>query len=581
MAWEMEYEHQRILDELDGDYIELSKGRTFMFERIDNFVIHGRKNTAVSEVKLYPFDSDPGDYEFWDTWGQIVGNLMGLEVINIHFLPCPKDDDDEGGEANWETLTRIMRYLRRKVTLCLEDYDAAVEDIQGLARAIHGHPMISGFRTQGGGFTFANLGPWCSALATLPSLKSVNIGLQEPQTEDQRDLVNFEPLTELLRTPALRFVSFNSFYFTNELCHATASALEEGSSITDISFDYECSFRDGGRAIIANALKTNSTVTNLQFFGDCDEPFCNTLAVVLLCNSTLKNLYLRLPVSASDRCLSSIFLSLGMNTMLKSLSVSIYDKLGDKLCAALRHGLAKNSTMEGLSLLNMRPSDDDGAISARNALSFLRTNSTLKSLTVSFAQTQKASYISAFRLQAVKVVRENTFLESLAIVESEGDGIQAKELFALLSALQLNATLKSLRFQAFCFEHICFTDDEVNQLVSILMRNFGLERLLPEISCTDDGTIKAILKLNAAGRRYLIKDGSSFSKGVDILSAVSDEIDCVFLHLLENPSLCDRKAADTTPGRRRPGANLDESSSTGKRERVLSQPSKEAHRRLA
>jgi hypothetical protein len=57
---------------------------------------------------------------------------------------------------------------------------------------------------------------------------------------------------------------------------------------------------------------------------------------------------------------------------------------------------------------------------------------------------------------------------------------------------------------------------------------------VPDIPCADDGTVKAILRLNAAGRRYLIKDGSSISKGVDVLSAVSDEIDCVFLHLLEN-----------------------------------------------
>jgi hypothetical protein len=71
---------------------------------------------------------------------------------------------------------------------------------------------------------------------------------------------------------------------------------------------------------------------------------------------------------------------------------------------------------------------------------------------------------------------------------------------------------------------------------------------VPDIPCADDGTVKAILRLNAAGRRYLIKDGSSISKGVDVLSAVSDEIDCVFLHLLENPSLCDRRAADTTTG---------------------------------
>jgi hypothetical protein len=34
------------------------------------------------------------------------------------------------------------------------------------------------------------------------------------------------------------------------------------------------------------------------------------------------------------------------------------------------------------------------------------------------------------------------------------------------------------------------TDDEVKQLASILMKNYGLERLVPDISCSDDGAIK-------------------------------------------------------------------------------------------
>jgi hypothetical protein len=104
---------------------------------------------------------------------------------------------------------------------------------------------------------------------------------------------------------------------------------------------------------------------------------------------------------------------------------------------------------------------------------------------------------------------------------------------------------------------------------------------VPGISCTNGGNVNAILMLNAAGRRYLIKDGSSISKGVDVLSAVSDEIDCVFLHLLENPRLCDRRTADTSTGRQRAGTNLDESSGTGKRERALSLRDKEPRRRLA
>jgi hypothetical protein len=562
----MEYEEQQIRDELSRDFLDIAKD-SFMFDNIISFVALSRENTSIVSVDLYPFDSEPGNYTFWDKAGQIVGNLKELQMINIHFLYHFDDHGDEARRPDWETLTRILPHVRQDIVLTLsaEENYAEVEEIHGLARAIHGHPMISEFDCRTGKFTFENIGPWCSALVTLPSLHCVVLGLREPETEEQRVLLNLEPLKELLRTPTLRYVRFEGFYFTNELCHATANALEAGSSIINITFDSDCSFPDGGEAVIANALQTNTTVTNVHFFGDCDEPFCNSLAAALLCNSTLQYLTLRLPEGASGRWSSSIFLALGMNTSLKSLSVGILDKLGDKMCAAIQNGLAKNSMLETLLLYDVLPSDDDGAVSARNALSFLRTNSTLmslsnstlKSLTVSFVRAQNESYASAFRLGAVKVLEDNRFLERLTIIESSGSGIQVEELLALISALQLNTTLKSLGFQSDCFGNMNFTFDEVNQLVLILVKNYGLERLSPAIPCADDGTVKAILRLNRAGRQYLIKDGSSISKGVDVLSAVSDEIDCVFLHLLENPSLCNRRSAETTTGRRRPSASLE------------------------
>jgi hypothetical protein len=40
-----------------------------------------------------------------------------------------------------------------------------------------------------------------------------------------------------------------------------------------------------------------------------------------------------------------------------------------------------------------------------------------------------------------------------------------------------------------------------------------------------------------------VQDGSSISKGVVVLS-VNDDINSVFLHLLENPRLCDRSAVE-------------------------------------
>jgi hypothetical protein len=568
-------EGEQIRDQLSRSYLDIRKGGSLIFDNIDTFVALSRDNNSVEEVILYPFDSDAGNYEFWDKVGQIVGELVALRTINIHFLHY--DYGDKAPSPDCEILTRILHCLRRKVELCssVEEYNTEVEVIQALATAIHSHPMISEFSSETA-FPFANLGPWCSALAPLPSLERLKLGLVEPETEDQRVMVNFEPLTELLRKPALRFVRFSDFYFTNALCHATAKALEEGSSVTDISFDYECSFPDGGRAVVVNALKANATVNDVGFFGAFDEPFFNTLAAVLLCNSTLQNLTVHTASLASVRWFSPIFLSLGMNTTLKSLTAEISDEYGDELCAAMRRGLAKNSTLKELSLANMVAGDGDGAVSARNALSFLRTNSSLKSLTVSLAPAQNDSYISAFRLEVVKML-ENTFLETL-IITSRGRSIAFKELFAVISALQRNTTLKTLDIG---YQTPFLTDDEVKQLVSSLMKNFGLERLVPDISCTDDGTVNAILRLNRAGRRYLIEDESSISKGVEVLSAVNDDINCVFLHLLENPGLCDRRAAETTTRSRQPGANLYESSSTRKRERAQSQLDKEPRRRLA
>jgi hypothetical protein len=230
-----------------------------------------------------------------------------------------------------------------------------------------------------------------------------------------------------------------------------ANALVEGSPVTDITFYSNCSFPDGGAAVIANALNTNASVTDVNFSNDSDDLFCNILAAVLLCNSTLRNLTVCAGTRARGRWFSSIFLSLGTNTALKSLSLNICDEFGDKLCAAMRSGLAKKSTLEEMSLNDMVLSDDDGAVSARNALSFLRTNSTLKSLEISFVRVQPFSqahmelYVSAFRLEAVKQWG-NAFLESLAIAIIDRN-IKFHELFALVSAFQLNTTLKTLGLQ--------------------------------------------------------------------------------------------------------------------------------------
>jgi hypothetical protein len=131
-------------------------------------------------------DSNPGNYEFWDKVGQIVGNLTKLQTFSIHFVPYPFSesyDDDEANIVDWEILARILRFLRHKVALCAcsEEHIAGNDEIQGLARAINGHPMISEFSSEFG-FKYESVGSWWSALAALPSLERTTIGLQEHDT---------------------------------------------------------------------------------------------------------------------------------------------------------------------------------------------------------------------------------------------------------------------------------------------------------------------------------------------------------------------------------------------------------------
>jgi hypothetical protein len=94
----MEDDEKQIRHELSGQCLGIAKGSLFVptliFDNIDSFVALSRDNTIVREVELYPFDSDAGNYEFWDKVGQIVGNLMELKTLRIYLQPHIEDGDE-------------------------------------------------------------------------------------------------------------------------------------------------------------------------------------------------------------------------------------------------------------------------------------------------------------------------------------------------------------------------------------------------------------------------------------------------------------------------------------------------------
>jgi hypothetical protein len=140
-------------------------------------------------------------------------------------------------------------------------------------------------------------------------------------------------------------------------------------------------------------------------------------------------------------------------------------------------------------------------------------------------------------MEVAAALHENKSLENLSMYYK---GARSTDLLVFVAAIQpkttlksqSNATLKSLRLHDEDFD---LDDDEVKDLIPSLKKNYGLEEF-PGLRL-GAGDIRSIFDLNRAGRRYLIEDGSAISKGVAVLSRVNDDINSVFLHLLENPRL--------------------------------------------
>lgn len=345
--------------------------------------------------------------------------------INI----CPPIDHDWWG---------CMSLIQTRTALNIDNVKVwGTKDVRALSKVIRANPMIQRFQTANV-IPLESLDTICSALATLPALERVSFAHQPHDIESEEgrcaiSLVDPEPLTEVLRLPSLRSVGFRSFYFTKTLCRAVTVALKEGSDISTINL-VRCSFLEqDSAALIASALKRNKTVTTFRFQqSPFDEAFCDAMAVSLLTNTTLLDLTLDLPGdSNSSTWLSSLFLALGINTGLDALCINGHQRDGIdlaniELCGAMEIGLGKNSRLQSLHLRNVILSGTD-ASSGHHALSFLRTNTTLKRLTILFEQSAMESRVSAFRTNAASMLENNPSLE--AITMSSGNSPPLKITF--------------------------------------------------------------------------------------------------------------------------------------------------------
>jgi hypothetical protein len=246
-------------------------------------------------------------------------------------------------------------------------------------------------------------------------------------------------------------------------------------------------------------------------------------------NSTLVDLTLRVLSDGGGSWLEPLFGVMRINSSLKSLNVNDLHLTDELVCGALRDALASNSVLESLTLHCPVSLDDTSVLSWRKTLPFIRKNRTLKSLSISFSGDALDPQVAIFCFDTVAMLKGKTTLECLEI---KSGGITPGAYFVALKSLQPNSTLKTLRLSPVLAS--------MNQVVSQVRKNYSLAVLDEGVSAHDKtGELGTILRLNQAGRRYLIKDAASIAKGVEVLIGVSDDLGCLFYHLLENPTLCD------------------------------------------
>jgi hypothetical protein len=377
---------------------------------------------------------------------------------------------------DWQILARILPYIQNKITLQIDG--GFIEGVEDMRAFARAIQGHPAITHLKADVSFECTATLCSTLTTLPNLESVILTQQRLGRGEVPTFQFPESMTDFLRAPSLRVVEFRYFCFTGSLCLAAAMALRQGSSITSLVL-VECSFPEGGSEQIAGALKENATLTTFKitpFLDSIHQAFYDAMATSLLSNSTLQELSIRY-LGASHSA------SLCITSLLLALGM----------------------------------------------------NRTLRKLHISGFSSVGGLVIPALR----EGLGKNSTLEILELIESRSYATVSSFHIAAVEVLQLNKTLKTLRLR---YGTQNLTDDEAKHLTSIVKKNYGLESL-PELDSSDDRTkdLRSILRLNEAGRRYLPDgQGSVVSKGVGILSAVSDDLNCVFLHLLENPSLCKR-----------------------------------------
>ena len=525
-------------------------------QKIEAFAEAAKVNLSMKSISLdvsFRFqnqidtDSWMGNEEYYRRWrriGQGIGNLKGLRELQIN----------AGGylhhhnEPDYVALASVLKGIDQMEQLVIK-LDLFENDDMAFAKELHNCVWLREVQLKG----YTEVSPMeviAKELEKVPNLESFETSNCYNQLIPCRTLP--DQLFQLLKKPHLKQFSLERCNLTEHQCQLLKNVLEQ-TKATTLNLQYSRFLGNGGKTIM-KSLSNNTSIAELTLStGSLTRETCEAFATSLKANTSMTDLTIVTEEEewAPDQnvfdttLLECIFTSIKAHLTLRYLNIGDLDHWSEGVVKQFRDALeSPECKVEELWL----SSRNDASAVWERLTPFLKNNRSLKILRLIAAVGHKGVIATASSLS------ENNTLQSLEVCPcarfdyehaehdnidhepSEKDFISART----VEALGKNDTLQRLVIDC-CHTHrmkdSCKEGSE--QLLKALRRNFGIKG--NELAWQRDHDLRkpveAIARLNGAGRRYLLEDPSSKKCCLNVLANVTDDIDALFIHLQENPSV--------------------------------------------
>jgi hypothetical protein len=232
-----------------------------------------------------------------------------------------------------------------------------------------------------------------------------------------------------------------------------------------------------------------------------------------------------------------VFNALKDNKGLTSLQLN-YKKLDDKFIQGLRGYLGNNDTLKDLELTLPRSDQNLTSHGTRigRLFDFLADNCRLSTLSFTCLPLTANDLISLG-----SALPHNSSLRTL-VVHADVSIIPIESFINFASQIAMNRHLKEFHLSGFPILPLTAEEDG-ERFLEAIRNNVTLEQFTRGFP---KGTreprwfleFQFLLRLNRAGRKYILEDPTNNLSCAEILGAVRDELNCIYLHLRHNPSFC-------------------------------------------